>query len=101
MAYLLAQPEATPESVAKEMAVSHRGELTNHSETVFRHPDGALSARLTTLTALGYAIAQGDLDKVQELVKAEDMWILNDADYSGNTPVVCLSCPYSRWCRNC
>lgn len=90
MAYLLAQPESTPDSVAREMAVSHRGELTNHSETMFRHPDGALSERLTALTALGYAIAQGDLDKVQELVKAENknMWILNDADYSGNTPVV-------------
>jgi lysophospholipase len=88
MAYLLAQPESTPDSVAKEMAVSHRGELTNHSQTVFRHPDGALSARLTALTALGYAIAQGDLQKVQEQVQAENIWILNDADYSGNTPVV-------------
>ncbi|QKX63621.1 uncharacterized protein TRUGW13939_10792 [Talaromyces rugulosus] len=87
MAYLLAQPESTPESVAKEMAVSHRGELTNHSQTVFRHPDGALSARLTALTALGYAIAQGDLEKVKEQVQAENIWILNDADYSGNTPV--------------
>ncbi|KAH8701942.1 putative lysophospholipase [Talaromyces proteolyticus] len=87
LAYLLALPESTAESVARDMAVSLRGELTNHSQTVFRHPDGGLSERTTTLTALGYAIAQGDLARVQDLVKGENIWILNDADYSGNTPV--------------
>jgi lysophospholipase len=79
------------------MSVSLRGELTNHSQTVFRHPDGALSARATVLSALGYAIAQGDLDKVQDLMKSENEWVLNDADYSGNTPVVCRPVFKARW----
>lgn len=70
------------------MSVSLRGELTNHAQTVFRHPNGTLSERATTLTALGYAIAEGNLEKVKGLLKGHNSWLLNDADYSGNTPVV-------------
>lgn len=88
LAYLLAMPESTPESIAKDMAISLRGELTSHSQTVFRHPEGGLSERTTTLTALGYAIAQGDLDKVKDLLKGANDWVVNDSDYAGNTPVV-------------
>ncbi|KAL1974968.1 hypothetical protein VTN31DRAFT_5172 [Thermomyces dupontii] len=87
LAYLLALPGSTPESVAREMSVSLRGELTNHAQTVFRHPNGTLSERATTLTALGYAIAEGNLEKVKGLLKGHNSWLLNDADYSGNTPV--------------
>lgn len=57
---------------------------------MFRHPDGALPERVQTLTVLGYAIAQGDLDKVKAIMKTEQHWLLNDADYSGNTPIVSL-----------
>jgi lysophospholipase len=88
MSYLLALPDSTPESVAKAMSVSLRGELTEVSQPMFRHPDGALPERVQTLTTLGYAIAQGDLERVQEIFKIEHHWILNDADYSGNTPIV-------------
>lgn len=94
LAYLLALPGATPESVAKNMSVSLRGELTESSLPVFRHPDGTLPGRLQTLTAMGYAIAHGDLERVQTLMKTEHHWLLNDADYSGNTPIVSnLTCP--------
>jgi lysophospholipase len=89
LAYLLALPDSTPGSIAKEMAISLRGELTSHSQTVFRHPEGGLSERTTTLTALGYAIAQGDLEKVKDLLKGANDWVVNDSDYAGNTPVVC------------
>lgn len=88
LAYLLALPDSTPESVAKNMSVSLRGELTESSLPVFRHPDGALPERIQTLTAMGYAIAQGDLERVQTILKTEHHWLLNDADYSGNTPIV-------------
>ncbi|KAJ5718680.1 hypothetical protein N7488_004326, partial [Penicillium malachiteum] len=87
LAYLLALPESTPESVTKNMSVSLRGELTETSVPVFRHPDGALPERVQTLTVMGYAIAQGDLEKVKTIMKTEHHWLLNDADYSGNTPI--------------
>ncbi|CEJ60443.1 Putative Lysophospholipase [Penicillium brasilianum] len=87
LAYLLALPDSTPESVAKNMSISLRGELTESSLPVFRHPDGALPERVQTLTAMGYAIAQGDLERVQTILKTEHHWLLNDADYSGNTPI--------------
>jgi lysophospholipase len=88
LAYLLALPGSTPRSVANNMSVSLRGELTESSQPVFRHPDGALPERVQALTILGYAIAQGDLARVEEIIRSEHHWLLNDADYSGNTPVV-------------
>ncbi|KAL4790288.1 asparaginase-domain-containing protein [Aspergillus venezuelensis] len=87
LAYLLALPGSTPQTVANNMSKSLRGELTESSQPVFRHPDGALPERVQALTILGYAIAQGDLARVEEIIKSEHHWLLNDADYSGNTPV--------------
>ncbi|KAI9041769.1 putative lysophospholipase [Aspergillus affinis] len=87
LAYLLALPDSSPETVAKNMSISLRGELNEVSQPVFRHPDGALPERVQVLTMLGYAIAQGDLERVQDIMKVEHHWILNDADYSGNTPI--------------
>lgn len=92
LAYLLALPESTPESISKRMSVSLRGELTETSLPIFRHPDGDLPKRIQTLTSMGYAIHHGDLEKVQAITKAEHHWLLNDADYSGNTPIVSTLC---------
>lgn len=94
LAYLLALPESTPDSIAKRMSVSIRGELTESSLPIFRHPDGALPERIQTLTSMGYAIAVGDLEKVQAITKTEHHWLLNDADYSGNTPIVSIILPH-------
>lgn len=88
LAYLLALPDSTPAAVARLMSVSLRGELTSSSQPVFSHPDAALPDRARTLTMLGYAIAHGDLPRVQQILQAEHHWPLNDADYSGNTPIV-------------
>jgi lysophospholipase len=88
LAFLLALPDSTPRSVARSMFISLRGELTEQSQTIFRHPDGTLPDRVKNLAALGYAIAQGNLDKVLEVMRGEPNWLLNDADYSGNTPLV-------------
>lgn len=88
LAYLLALPGATPETVTKNMSISIRGEITENSRTTFRHPTGALSPDVASLTALGYAIAEGDMTKVEETMRSEPQWLLNSADYSGNTPLV-------------
>ncbi|CAI7613271.1 hypothetical protein N7533_010000 [Penicillium manginii] len=87
LAYLLALPDSSPETVTKYMSISLRGELTESSLPVFRHPDGPLPERVQTLTAMAYAIAHGDLERVQDIMKIEHHWLLNDEDYSGNTPI--------------
>ena len=98
LAYLLALPDATPELVAKRMAVSIRGELTESSRTHFEHPkSGDLTPEVSNLTALGYAIQDGDLDGVREVIRRESRWLLNDADYSGNTPMVSVMKITSDW----
>ncbi|KAJ5241249.1 uncharacterized protein N7469_002840 [Penicillium citrinum] len=88
LAYLLALPDSSPETVTKYMSISLRGELTESSLPVFRHPDGPLPERVQTLIVMAYAIAHGDLERVQTIMKAEHHWLLNDEDYSGNTPIV-------------
>lgn len=91
LAYLLALPDATPQNVAKQMSASARGELTESSRTHFEHPkSGDLTPEVSNLTALGYAIQDGDLGAVREINKRESRWLLNDADYSGNTPMVSI-----------
>ena len=88
LAYLLALPDSSPETVTKYMSISLRGELTESSLPVFRHPDGPLPERVQTLIVMAYAIAHGDLERVQTIMKSEHHWLLNDEDYSGNTPIV-------------
>ncbi|OAL67239.1 lysophospholipase [Trichophyton rubrum] len=61
LAYLLAMHDATPESVARDMSLDLRGEISDHHHPRFRHPDGTLPDRVKALTALGYAISHGDL----------------------------------------
>ncbi|OQE16954.1 hypothetical protein PENSTE_c022G10145 [Penicillium steckii] len=87
LAYLLALPDSSPETVTKYMSISLRGELTESSLPVFRHPDGPLPERVQTLIVMAYAIAHGDLERVQTIMKSEHHWLLNDEDYSGNTPI--------------
>jgi lysophospholipase len=90
LAYLLALPDATPEEVAKRMSVSIRGELTESTRTHFEHPkqNGSLTPELSSLTALGYAVQKGSLQDTKDIIRGEARWLLNDADYNLNTPVV-------------
>lgn len=90
LAYLLSLPGATPEEVAKRMSVSIRGELTEASRTHFEHPKsgGALTPELSSLTALGYSIQKGNLQETRDIIRGEPRWLLNDADYNLNTPMV-------------
>lgn len=94
LAYLLAIPESTPESIARDMSLSLRGELTESSQPVFQHPE-MLPDRIHALTTLGYAIAQGDLERTREILALSSPGLLNDVDYSGNSPMVCFPLPCS------
>ncbi|KAF1814035.1 asparaginase-domain-containing protein [Eremomyces bilateralis CBS 781.70] len=94
LSYLLAQEDATPESVAREMARDLCGELTERGEVAFAHPgrekrrvSGALTPEVESLTALGYRIQEGDLDGVKGVMREERGWLLGEGDYAGNTPM--------------
>ena len=86
LAYLLAQPNSTPDSVARDMAVSLRGEVTESTGTVFSHPSGDLSEHAASLTAIAYAITNEDFQRVKDLIRSHD-GLVNLPDYSGNTPL--------------
>lgn len=87
LSYLLARPGATPDSVSRDMSVSLRGEMNTNSKVVFSHPTGSLSTQVASLTAIAYAISAGDIQRTKDLMRGEAQWLLNTADYSGNTPV--------------
>ncbi|KAL9099219.1 MAG: hypothetical protein Q9163_005247 [Psora crenata] len=88
LSYLLALPEMTPAKVIDQMSVSIRGEFTEQTTMAFAHPRDVLPTHLANLTSLGYAISKGDRDEVERLMESSDVaWLLNEADYSGNTPL--------------
>ena len=91
LSYLLALPDLSPEHIVQKMSISLRGELTEQANMVFEHPNGILTDRIAHLTSLGYAISNGDVVEVQKLLKGDRGWLLNEADYSGNTPLVSIN----------
>ena len=116
----VAGASANPTWIAQLMATSMRGELTEIVPTAFRHPAevlnsdgsnirrpdpretrtasaatisslGLLEPRIARLTKLDYAISEGNLEGVKEVLAFEggrNECLVNDADYSGNTPLV-------------
>ncbi len=89
LSYLLALPDLTVEDVTRQMSISLRGELTEHTGIAFEHPCSHLPQHLSSLSALGYSIAKGNLPELTEVLKGGDLdWLVNEADYSGNTPLV-------------
>ncbi|KAF2841311.1 asparaginase-domain-containing protein [Patellaria atrata CBS 101060] len=88
LSYLLSFPDLTPAEIAKRMSISLRGELTESSKTQFHHPqNGTLTPEKSSLIALAYAIREGDLQGVRDVMRGEARWLLNDGDYSKNTPL--------------
>ncbi|KAL9071016.1 MAG: hypothetical protein Q9161_004516 [Pseudevernia consocians] len=90
LSYLLAMPDRSPESIVQKMSVSLRGELTEQANMVFEHPNRVLPDQLANFALLGYAISKGDVPEVQKLLKSGHGRLLNEADYSGNTPLPVL-----------
>jgi lysophospholipase len=86
LAYLLALPGATPDAVARDMSIPLRGEMTTNTKAIFSHPKGDLTSQVTKSTALAYAISAGDVRRTKDLLQA-DQSLLNQPDYSGNTPL--------------
>ncbi|KAI9662771.1 MAG: hypothetical protein M1829_006115 [Trizodia sp. TS-e1964] len=87
LSYLLALPNLSTAEIGRMMSISLRGELNEQAQTLFQHPKQQLSQKLASLTALGYAIAKGDVTEVNRVIQCEKEWLLNDGDYLGNTPM--------------
>ncbi len=99
LSYLLARDGLSHAQIQAEMGQSIRGEMTEPTVPVFSHPaddapSAALASRLSpgesAFAALGYAIRNGDLAAVCEMLDArglQDHQLLKTADYAGNTAV--------------
>jgi len=88
LSYLLALPNISAAEVTRRMLVSLRGELTDSDRVTFRQPRDDAGAEIhERLGHLSYAIAGGDLSQVTEITNHQPEWLLNQADYSGNTPM--------------
>src|SRR5438046_3265623 len=79
LSYLLALPDLSYGEITRRMSISLRGELTSQAKTIFQHPNGHLSPKMTVFAALGYAIAKGDLTEVKELMRPDKGWGLNES----------------------
>ncbi|KAH8733340.1 asparaginase-domain-containing protein [Ilyonectria robusta] len=94
LSYLLALPGLTPKDISDQLSRSLRGEMTEIAHQSFSHPAGSLdfaAAHLTrdemAFSALGYAIENGELTLVKELLQGEGSHMLKQSDYAGNTAV--------------
>ncbi|KAL7956446.1 asparaginase domain-containing protein [Trichoderma compactum] len=93
LSHLLALPNLTQKDIAAQFSRSLRGEMTEIAHPSFSHPTPPLDAasRLTAtesaFTALGYAIKNGEIDVVKQLLEGEGSRLLKTADYAGNTAV--------------
>lgn len=108
LSYLLASPGLRREEIVEKMSESLRGEITTPTSTAFAHPHDIVPAHLANLTRLGklanssksfqratewlttftgYSISQGDDREIERFLQNDLAWLLNEADYSGNTPL--------------
>ncbi|KAK3308150.1 asparaginase-domain-containing protein [Chaetomium strumarium] len=89
LSYLLALPGLEYKDIAAEMAHSLRGEMTETTTPSFSHPAGSIDSAVGRLTvaALGYAIRNGELRTVREILEGDEFshQLLKRADYAGNT----------------
>jgi lysophospholipase len=96
LSYLLALPDLSYSEVTRRMSHSLRGEMTEMTTPSFSHPAGSLDSAVgrltsaeTAFTALGYAIRNGDLPTVKDILEGDEVnhQLLKKADYAGNTAV--------------
>ncbi|KAK3936151.1 lysophospholipase [Diplogelasinospora grovesii] len=94
LSYLLALPDLSYAEITAQMSHSLRGEMTEMALPSFSHPAGSVDsavARLTSaesaFTALGYAIRNGEVRTVREILEGDEVnhQLLKKADYAGNT----------------
>lgn len=84
---LLANPNLSVSEIRRLMSKSLKGELTEDSEMHFSHPFSDLPPVLSALSALGYAIQDQNLQDIHIILKESNQFLLNQFDYSGNTPL--------------
>ena len=94
LSYLLGIQGLTPAEISQQMSRSLRGEMTERSLPVFSHPAESIDAAASLLTAadaaftaLGYAIRNGDLPTVKDILAGDEVTMLKKVDYAGNTAV--------------
>ncbi|KAF4992786.1 hypothetical protein FDECE_13616 [Fusarium decemcellulare] len=94
LSYLLAQPHLSTKDINEKLSRSLRGEMTEIAHQSFSHPSGSLdfaaahlTASETAFSALGYAIENGELGLVKQLLQGEGAQLLKQSDYAGNTAV--------------
>ncbi len=88
LSYLLALPGLAYGDIVRQMAVSLRGEMTELASTQFSHPysdEPVITPAQTAFTALGHAIASGDVKSVRGLLSGDQHRLLAARDYAGNT----------------
>lgn len=88
LSFLLALPGLSYEDIVKQMSISLRGEMTEIASTQFTHPQSeepVITTAQTAFTALGHAIADGDLKAVKGLLSGDQHRLLAARDYTGNT----------------
>ncbi|RFU72348.1 lysophospholipase [Trichoderma arundinaceum] len=93
LSHLLALPNLSQKDIVNQFSRSLRGEMTEIAHPSFSHPTNPLdcASRLTPIesafAALGYAIQNGEIDVVKQLLEGEGSQLLKTADYAGNTAV--------------
>ncbi|KAL7265812.1 hypothetical protein RUND412_011661, partial [Rhizina undulata] len=83
---LLADSTLCLAEIRSMMSKSLRGELTEKLDTSFSHPDSMLPKH-SSLSALGYAIANNNVKEIANILKYSKNYLLNEFDYSGHTPL--------------
>ncbi|KAK5993222.1 L-asparaginase [Cladobotryum mycophilum] len=94
LSYLLALPGLTSEDITEQFSRSLRGEMTEIAHPSFSHPSKpldsipfSLTMQESAFTALGYAIKNGEIGLVRQLLEGDGSQLLGIADYAGNTAV--------------
>jgi lysophospholipase len=90
LSFLLALPGLDYADITSQMQISLRGEMTGASSMQFAHPPSELpeiSSNQQAFTALGYAITNGDVDTVIQLLDGDQLGLLGAKDYADNTAV--------------
>jgi 60kDa lysophospholipase len=91
LSYLLAVDGLSVTDIRELMGKSQRGEMTEMARPIFSHPDVVprpVSSDQESFTALGYAIGEGDLPTVRNILEHDSpRRLLTAVDYAGNTAV--------------
>lgn len=88
LSFLLALPGLDYADIVTQMQISLRGEMTELGSMQFAHPPSEvpdISTNQQAFTALGYAITNGDVDTVIQILDGDQHGLLGAKDYADNT----------------